>query len=136
MYCPNPECYDFKETGAPGEYVEGVTACPFCGSGLVEQVPDMNQRRVQAETDGDKDDLGTMDHLGEEFVTIATYNFRHDAELVMTYLMSHGIDVFVSPDDCGGTDPALGFATRTRLLAPESQAKQAIALLDEVEEDS
>jgi hypothetical protein len=136
MYCPNPECPDFKETGVPGEYVEGVTVCPFCDKGLVEEMPDVNPPREQSETEQDTDDLGTLDDLGEDLVIIATYNLRHDAELVITYLMNHGIEVFESPDDCGGTDPALGFATGTRLLVPESQATEAITLLNKVEKGS
>jgi hypothetical protein len=142
MYCPNPECSDFKETGVPGEYVRGVTACPFCGSWLVEQAPDMHPPAEQKKTDEEKnetkqeeEEFTTLDELDEELVAIASYGFRQDAELAVTYLINQGVDVFESPDDCGGTDPALGFATGTRLLVPKSQAKQALALLDKVEKD-
>ncbi len=36
MYCPNPECPDLVEGGVRGEYVEGISVCPRCGTGLVE----------------------------------------------------------------------------------------------------
>lgn len=36
MFCPNPECIDVVESGEPGEYVDGVTVCPRCGTALVE----------------------------------------------------------------------------------------------------
>lgn len=123
MYCPNPECPDFKQTGTPGEYVKGVTECPFCGALLVEEMPEQDEEAGP----------GGAGHAHEELAAIASYNYRQDAELAMTYLMNHGIDVFESPDDCGGTDPAVGFATRTRLLVPVSQEKRALALLDEAE---
>lgn len=135
MYCYNPECPDFKETGAPGEYVEGVTICPFCGSRLVERMPDMNPPQGRSKPEEDKSDFGTTDDSDERLVVIATYTFRHDAELVVTYLVNNGVDAVESPDDCGGTNPVVGFATGIRLLVPESQAKRAIALLQGAERD-
>ena len=120
MYCPNRECPDFKETGMHGEYVEGITVCPFCGSSLVEEVPDESPTQAQDST--------------ERLVVIASYSFRQDAELAITFLRNNGIDVVESPDDCGGTNPVVGFATGIRLLAPESEATKAIALLKKAEE--
>ena len=122
MYCPNRECPDFKETGVPGEYVEGVTVCPFCGASLVEEMPAANPPQVQNDST-------------ETLVVVATYSFRHNAELAITYLKNNGIDVVESADDCGGTNPVVGFATGIRLLAPASQAKRAIALIEKVETD-
>jgi hypothetical protein len=40
MYCSNPECPDFVATGAHGEFVAGVTACPYCRQRLVETIED------------------------------------------------------------------------------------------------
>ncbi len=136
MYCPNPECPDFKQMGVPGEYVEGVTVCPFCGSKLVEQMPNIIPAEEHEETEPEEGQSNPMQDLDEEFVTVASYNFRHDAELTITFLVNQGIDVFASPDDCGGTDPVLGFATRTRLLVPKSQADQATALIKDTEEET
>lgn len=139
MYCPNPECPDFKETGFPGEYVRGVTVCPFCESRLVEQMPDMNPPAKQAdqnETKPVEEEFSTLDELDEDLVAIASYNLRQDAELAITYLIDQGIDVFESSDDCGGTVPLVGFVTGTRLMVPKSQAERAIALLDDVEKDA
>jgi len=39
MWCPNQECPDALELGAPAEFVEGKTACPFCGTALVSSLP-------------------------------------------------------------------------------------------------
>jgi hypothetical protein len=135
MYCPNPDCPDFKETGVPGEYIEGVTICPFCGSNLVEQIPDTRPEEDRGEAEEDEDESSSVDDLDEDLVAVASYNVRQDAELMITFLISRGIDVFESPDDCGGTDPAIGFATRTRLLVPASQAEEASALIKEAEKD-
>lgn len=40
MYCSNPECPDFLATGAHGEFVAGVTACPYCRQPLVDRIDD------------------------------------------------------------------------------------------------
>jgi hypothetical protein len=136
MYCANPECPDFKETGSHGEYVEGVTVCPFCGSDLVEQLPKLRPPEDRDEMGQTEDEQGAIDDVDEELVVIATYNSRPDAELMMTYLGNEGIDVFESPDDCGGTNPAIGFGMGIRLLVPKSQAEQASALINEMEKDS
>jgi uncharacterized Zn finger protein (UPF0148 family) len=140
MYCPNPECPDFKDTGIPGEYVAGVTVCPFCDSRLVEKMPDTKARAKQdeaeqeeKETKQEEEPFSTIDELDEELVAITTYNLRQDAELAITYLINQGIDVFESPDDGGGTIPAAG---GIRLLVPKSQAEQAAALLNDVEKMS
>jgi hypothetical protein len=40
MYCPNPDCPDFLETGSHAEYVAGITVCPKCGAYLVDTPPE------------------------------------------------------------------------------------------------
>jgi hypothetical protein len=40
MFCVNPECPDFLATGAHGEFVAGVTACPYCRQPLVDRIDD------------------------------------------------------------------------------------------------
>jgi len=40
MWCPNQECADAVENGVPGEFREGIIACPICGAGLVSYLPD------------------------------------------------------------------------------------------------
>lgn len=39
MYCPNLDCPDYEKNGFPGEYVEDISKCPYCGSALVDQLP-------------------------------------------------------------------------------------------------
>ena len=136
MYCPNRECPDFKQTGVPGEFVEDVTVCPFCGSALVEEMPEMNPSQARDETERDKGDFDSPEDSSEKLVVIAIYTFRHDAELAITYLTNNGIDAVESADDYGGTNPVVGFTAGIRLVALESQAQRAIALLKKVQGDN
>ena len=39
MFCANTKCPDFVATGRHGEYVAGITLCPYCGEVLVNQLP-------------------------------------------------------------------------------------------------
>ncbi|MBN1662015.1 MAG: hypothetical protein JW943_00290 [Deltaproteobacteria bacterium] len=142
MYCPNSECPDFQDTGVPGEYVEGITECPFCGSRLVEQMPDTKLSAEESKTDQkereakqEEEPFSPIEELDEELVVVASYSSRQDAELAITYLINKGIDVFESTDDCGGTLPAIGFAAGIRLLAPKSQSEQAMDFLKKIEQE-
>ena len=47
MFCPNPECIDVQESGKPGEYVDGVTVCPKCGTLLVERLDAVGTEDLQ-----------------------------------------------------------------------------------------
>jgi hypothetical protein len=49
MVCPNPECPDLDGSGVPGEYVVGTTACPYCGTPLVEARPESDASRATIE---------------------------------------------------------------------------------------
>jgi len=40
MFCTNPECPDFLATGAHGEFVAGVTNCPYCRQPLAAMLED------------------------------------------------------------------------------------------------
>ena len=39
MWCPNQDCPDALESGSPAEFVQGIIACPFCGTALVTYQP-------------------------------------------------------------------------------------------------
>ena len=134
MFCPNPKCPDFEDSGTPSEYVDSIIKCPICGARLVEQMPDIKSLRGQADSNKDNADVQSSNELTEELVVVASFNFRQDADLAKTFLSAKGIEVFESPDDCGGMDPGLGFGTRTRLLVHKNNAEEAIALLEEIEE--
>ena len=99
-------------------------------------MPAMNSSEAPNEPKRDRGEFATINDLREKLVVIATYTFRQDAELVVTYLINNGVDAVESPDDCGGTNPVVGFATGIRLLVPESQAKRAITVLKKVQGDA
>lgn len=122
MFCPNPECLDFQETGAPGEYREGIVSCPRCGSRLVPEPPaPSGGERPAAEEQ--EDDPGPL-------VAVASFNYHQDADLVASMLLANGVEAAVFGDDCGGTDPRIGFGSRTRVMVPEGQAQLALSLLE------
>lgn len=43
-----------------------------------------------------------------ERVVLRRFNYRHEAEVVRSVLDADGIEAFVTSDDCGSVDPALG----------------------------
>ncbi|MBZ5537560.1 MAG: hypothetical protein LAO31_16510 [Acidobacteriia bacterium] len=137
MFCPNPECPDLEGSKTPSEYVDGITKCPICGTWLVDQMPKIQSPADQPDSEMDNTDIEssnelTDNELTEELVVVASFNYRQDADLAMTFLNANGIEVFESGDDLGGWNPGLGFASRTRLLVHKSNAEKAIALLDDV----
>jgi hypothetical protein len=118
MYCPNLQCPDFLQRGIHGEYREGFTVCPECDSLLMTESPEPAW--------GEDPILGTL-------IPVAAYSYRHEADLAASMLLANGIQAVVAGDDCGSVDPALGFATRTRVIVEASQAATASALLEEAE---
>jgi hypothetical protein len=62
-------------------------------------------------------------------VVVASFISRLDADLAVSMLVANGLRACTFADDCGGVDPGLGFATRARVLVPETQAKLALALM-------
>jgi hypothetical protein len=47
MFCTNPECPDFLATGAHGEFVAGVTTCPYCRQPLAATLEDGGPPRLE-----------------------------------------------------------------------------------------
>jgi hypothetical protein len=111
VFCPNPECPDFVDTGIHGEYVDIIWQCPVCGAKLVHELPP----RAAPET-GDEPEMAG----GEpgSLVSVGSYVYRQEAELACSLLTANGITAFVS---------------RRGLLVPESQLQDAMALLEESE---
>ena len=65
-------------------------------------------------------------------ICVATFSNELEADMARMSLDSHGIDSFVSKDDCGGMRPWLQPITGVRLIVRESEAKQASEILEEV----
>lgn len=114
VFCPNPECPDFGDTGIHGEYVETIWQCPVCGAKLVRELP----ARATPEA-GDEPELAGFE--AESLVPVGTFVNRQDAELACSLLTANGITAFVS---------------RRELLVPESQLQDAMAVLEEAERNT
>ena len=126
MYCPNPECLDFVEDGVRGEYVDTVTVCPKCGTRLVAgPPPDESSEGAGPGGIGREDD---------PLVEVASFGYRQDAELAVSYLVARGLDAVELADDVGGVNPGVGFGTGTRVLVPTSRVAEALALLEETDQ--
>jgi hypothetical protein len=130
VFCPNLECPDFKESGMAGEYVEGTTVCPKCGAYLVAEPPVV--RPAGEDAPSFQEPLALSEG---PLVTVASFNYRHEADLVLSMLLASGIEAVTFSDDCGGVDPRVGFGTRTRVVVPESQAAAALALIETTERE-
>ena len=124
MYCPNPECPDVQESGEPAEYRDDVRVCPKCGAALAPGAPP--DAREDGGTGG-PDEEGSSGPL----VAVASFNYRQDAELAVSFLLANGVEAAVFADDCGGTDPRVGFGSRARVMVPEGRAELATTLLDQ-----
>ena len=98
MYCPNTKCSDFIATGRHGEYVAGITTCPYCGEYLVDQLP--------LPTEPPPEDTG---EIGEQ--VLQTYQTEDDLEpvfetsdptevpVVRSFLDAHGIPHVVAGEE-------------------------------------
>ena len=63
-------------------------------------------------------------------LTICIFGNHETAELAAANLTAHGIECWVSADDCGGMYPNLTAAAGVRLLVRASDAESAVALLN------
>jgi hypothetical protein len=135
VYCPNRECPDFMEDGAPGEYVDTVVVCPKCGAALVAELPagepdrELGVEAVAAE--GDEVCPSGVFPLGP-LVALAAFDRLEETEPFVEALAQAGVTVFQFIDDGRDFQDRSGIPTCTRLLVPENQAKQALAILHAV----
>lgn len=130
MFCPNVDCPDFKESGIAGEYLERTTICPKCGAHLVAEPPAVKPAGEEAPRFP-----GLSEPSEGPLVTVASFNYRQEADLVLSMLLARGIEASAFSDDCGGVDPRLGFGTRTRVVVPASQVADAVALIETTERE-
>ena len=128
MFCTNPDCPDFLSTGAHGEFVDGVTACPYC-------------RQPLAATLEDGGPLPALepDPWSEPEAVLETYDTA-ELEVVKSILTGAEIPFLVRGHEqfkaFRGGHAAFRFnpqAGAVVILVPAERAEEARALLTEVE---
>jgi hypothetical protein len=131
MYCSNPECPDFLATGAHGEFVAGVTACPYCRQPLVESIEN------GALPPGREPDPST------EPVPVLETSDPAELEVVKSILDGAGIPLLVQGHEqfkaFRGGHAAFRFnpgAGTVVLLVPAERAEEARALLTATEPEA
>lgn len=124
MYCPNDQCPDFLTYGLRGEYREGITTCPRCGTGLLPGAPPVAPGASVPSQQATRHGAGTL-------VQVASFLTENEADLAVSFLASQGIDAVRRSDDCAGVHPGLAFSTQVRVLVPEEDADDAAELLSE-----
>ena len=129
MYCPNPNCPDFVETGEPGEYNEGVAKCAKCGTWLVPYVPS----ELLSKQPTQEAPWGAGAAPDEDLVVAASFARRQDADLAMSFLQANGIDVMELAPGSKSSYSDLTFRAGWRLLVRASQLEDARALLADAE---
>lgn len=67
-------------------------------------------------------------------VCVAEVGNRVEADMMVGFLRTHGINAHVSADDAGGTDPIYQMAFGVRVLVAAAQEQEARRLLAEANE--
>jgi hypothetical protein len=131
MYCVNPDCPDYVETGQHPEFVPGVTVCPKCGEYLAESIPDDPAPRPTPDAAPDAD-----------FEPVYESWDPTEVPIVKSLLDAAGIPYLVDGeerfDTFRGAKAALRFNPRGAsvfFLVPSHLAEDARALLEEVDTD-
>lgn len=65
---------------------------------------------------------------------VATFPSELEADMARMTLDSHGIDAFVTKDDCGGMRPWMQPLTGVKLIVSSLEAKRASQILAEIEQ--
>lgn len=120
MRCPNPNCPDIAKFGFPGDYRDGITVCPKCGTDLVPVAPEVkvtSQRRIV---------------IGYEKL-LWLYSPRSEWELALlkSIFKWAGIRYFVHNNHFGTmrVGPDIDLLNRKTIMVPETQAAEALDLV-------
>ena len=62
-------------------------------------------------------------------VVVRRFSYRHEAEVARSFLDGHGVEAWVTSDDCGSVDPALGLVRGACLMVAGENAARAEELL-------
>jgi hypothetical protein len=89
MFCANTRCPDFVSTGKHGEYVAGITSCPYCGEALLETLP------IAVEPPPEEPEIGPgrqeIYQPGEDLEPVFETSDPTEVPVVRSFLDSEGI---------------------------------------------
>ena len=147
MYCPNRDCPDFKDTGRPGEYREGISHCPYCKTALVAEDPAQATPPTRASRDPEpaagweRAGAGTASPGGDELEPVFESSDPSEVPVVRSFLDAHGIPHVVVGEErfdaFRGSLSAFRFNPRAGVVAfmvPAEYAEIARDLLNELED--
>lgn len=147
MYCPNRDCPDFKDTGRPGEYREGISHCPYCGTALVAEdplraAPPARPARGPEPGGGwERADDAIAEPSGDELEPVFESSDPSEVPVVRSFLDAHGIPHVVVGEErfdaFRGSLSAFRFNPRAGVVAfmvPAEYAEIARDLLNELED--
>ncbi|NOZ95239.1 MAG: DUF2007 domain-containing protein [Acidobacteria bacterium] len=131
LYCPNPECPDRRENGEPGEYREGTTVCPYCGTPLVRGEPAPQDDPALRESAGKHEGDGAHE------VMVFLASDPTEAAMITGLLEEHDIPCFQRVAGLHG-EPALFSARwapvpgqRYEIVVAQASEREARRLLED-----
>ena len=138
MICPNPECPDMLRYGFPGEYREGLEACPKCGARL--QDPEAGPDAVRTDVAGlepsalqDVPALSARD-TPSGMERIATFDSYEQARFTAERLLAAGLHPVLLVNDFRAMVAwTFQFYSPTRLAVPEAEVDDACGLLESLD---
>lgn len=71
--------------------------------------------------------------MSGETAVVATYPYRHQAELARGYLEDAGLEAALFIDDAGGSVEGMAFTRPARLIVRRADIERAREVLDRVE---
>lgn len=89
MFCPNTKCPDFVSTGKHGEYVDGISTCPYCGEFLVETLPGRSETRPEPDEMGAH--VPELYQPGDDLEPVFETSDPTEVPVVRSFLDSEGI---------------------------------------------
>lgn len=135
MFCPNPECPDFLDTGIHGEYVDTVSKCPRCGAQLVVELSPEVPHRIEVEPDREEVAAEAGEPSALSFtgplVSIAAFDRSEEAQAIVDFLAEQGVTAFEFLDDGRDFEDNSGFSPCSRVLVPQGEAPLALRLVKE-----
>lgn len=130
MFCANPDCPDYVATGNHGEFVAGVTHCPYCREPLVDSLPDEDDRPA----------IDEEPEAAAQLEPVLETSDPAEAEIVKSILTGADIPFMVRGHEqfkaFRGGHAAFRFNPRAGelvFLVPSERAEEARALLTEAE---